>query len=151
MIPIFIRICFNKKLLQEIVAASDKLFQNLKAKGKISGKQLKDFTYQYKKVTNLGKLYLLPKIHERLANVPWRPVISNCGTPTEKASGFLDHHPNLVMQRSKSYIKDSGDFMNKLKKIAEYPRWCNFGNTRCSGLIYQLSPMRKDRNSWKML
>ena len=63
-------ICFNKKLLQEIVAACDKLFQNLKAKGKISNKHLKDFTYQYKKVTNLGKFYLLPKIHERLANVP---------------------------------------------------------------------------------
>ena len=63
-------ICFNKKLLQEIVAACDKLFQNLKAKGKISNKHLKDFAYQYKKVTNLGKFYLLPKIHERLANVP---------------------------------------------------------------------------------
>ena len=44
-----------------------KLFQNLKAKVKISDKQLKYFTYQYKKVTNLSKLCLLPKIHKRLA------------------------------------------------------------------------------------
>ena len=42
------------------------------------------FSYECKKITNLGKLYLLPKIHKRLENVPVRPVISNCGTPTEK-------------------------------------------------------------------
>ena len=42
------------------------------------------------KATNLGKLYLLLKIHKRLENVPGRPVISNCGTPAEKVSEFLD-------------------------------------------------------------
>ena len=49
------------------VGTSNKLFQNLKAKGKISDTQLKYFTNQYKKVIDLGKLYLLPKIHKRLA------------------------------------------------------------------------------------
>ena len=42
---------FNDKLLQELVWASNKLFENLKAKGKICDKQLKYFTYQYKKFT----------------------------------------------------------------------------------------------------
>ena len=56
------------------------------------------------KVTNLGKLYLLPKI-KRLANVTGKPVISNCGAPTGKE--FLDHHLKPVMQKGKSYIKDS--------------------------------------------
>ena len=79
-------VCFNEKHLEELVGTRNKLFQNLKAKGKISDKQLKYFTYQYKKVTNLGKLYLLPKIHKRLTNVFGRSVTLNCGTPTEKAS-----------------------------------------------------------------
>ena len=39
---------------------------------------------------NLGKLYLIPKIHKRLESVPGRPVISNCVTPIEKVSEFLD-------------------------------------------------------------
>ena len=91
--------------------------QNLKAKRKISDKQLKYLTYQYKKVTNLGKLYLLPKIHKGLAYVPRRSVISNCSTPTEKASEFLDHHLKPVMQKGKSYVKDSGDFINKIKEL----------------------------------
>ena len=99
---VYTDVCFNEKLLQELVGTSNKLFQNLKAEGKIGDKELKYFTYQYKKVTNLGKLYLLPKIHKRLANVPGRPVISNCGTPTEKASEFLDHHLKPVMQKGKS-------------------------------------------------
>ena len=81
---VYTDVCFNEKLLQELVGTSNKLFQNLKAKGKISDKQLKYFTYQYKKVTNLGKLYLLPKIHKCLANVFGRSVTSSCAT--EKAS-----------------------------------------------------------------
>ena len=112
---------YKEKLLQELVGTSKKLFQNLKAKGKISDKQLKYFTYQYKEVTNLGKLYLFPKIHKSLANVPGRPVISNCGTPTEKASECLDHHLNPVMQKGKSYIKNSGDFINKIKELQSIP------------------------------
>ena len=52
-------VSFNEKMLQDLVGTSNKLFQNLKSKGKISDKQLKYFTYEYKKATNLGKLYLL--------------------------------------------------------------------------------------------
>ena len=110
-------VSFNKKNLQELVGTSNQLFQNLKSKGKISDKQLKYFTYEYKKVSNLGKLYLLPKIHKRLHNVPGRPVISNCGTPTEKASEFLDYHLKPIMKRGKSYIKDS-----KLKAYRTFQR-----------------------------
>ena len=41
----------------------------------------------------------------------------NCGTATEKVSEFSDFQLNPVMQRSKSYIKDSGDFIRKIKDI----------------------------------
>ena len=60
--------------------------------------------YEYKKVSKLGKLYLLPKIHKTLHNFSGRPLISNCGTPTEKASE--NYHFKLVMQRGKSYMKE---------------------------------------------
>ena len=75
----------------------------------------------YKKVTNFSKLCLLPKIHKRLANFPGRPVISNFGTPTEKASEILDHHLKPVMEKGKSYIKDSGNFINKIKELQSIP------------------------------
>ena len=59
-------VAFNEKTLHDLVGTGNKIFQNLQSKGKIYLKQLKYFTYEYKKATNLGKLYLLPKIHERL-------------------------------------------------------------------------------------
>ena len=36
-----------------------------------------------------------------------KPVISNCGTPTENAPEFLDHHLKSIMQESWSLIKDT--------------------------------------------
>ena len=84
------------------------------SQGKITEKELKYFTYECQKATNLGKMYLLP-------NLPGRPVISNCVTPTEKVSEFLDFQLKPVMQSSKSYIKDSGDFIRKIKDIYYIP------------------------------
>ena len=66
------------------------LSQNLKLKRKISDEQLNYFTYEYKKATNLCKLYLLPKSYKCLTNVLGGPAISNCGT--EKACELLRHH-----------------------------------------------------------
>ena len=90
-------------------------------KGHITEKELKYFIYEFKKSCNLGKLYLLPKIHKSLENVPGRLAISNCGTPTEKVSEFLDHHLKPVMQNGKSYIKDSGNFLEKRKTLRCIP------------------------------
>ena len=112
---------FSDRILRDLVEKSNKMFRSLKSQGKITEKELKYFTYEYQKATNLGKMYLLPKIHKRLSNVPGRPVISNCGTPTEKVSEFLDFQLKPVMQSSKSYIKDSGDFIRKIKDIHYIP------------------------------
>ena len=81
---VYNEINYNKKILSQLVDSSNKYFKKLNSSGYISYKEMKYFTYEYKKACNLGKLYLLPKIHKRLFNVPGRPVISNCGTPTEK-------------------------------------------------------------------
>ena len=82
---------------------------------------MKYFVYDYKNARNLGKLYFPPKIHKKLSNVPGGLVISNCGTPTERASEFSDYHLKPVMQRSWSYIKDPGHFIEKIKRINNIP------------------------------
>ena len=91
---------FSGIILQDLVDKSNKTFRRLV-------KLLKKNSSTCQKA-NLGKMYLLP-------NVPGRPVISNCVTPTEKVSEFLDFQLKLVMQSSKSYIKDSADFIRKIK------------------------------------
>ena len=85
---------------------------------------------KYKNVSNFGNLYLLPKIHKRLQNAPGRPVISNFGTPTEKASEFLDYQLKPIMKRGKSYIEE---------KLAKHSRGCNLGYNGCSRSLSQYS------------
>ena len=75
-----------------------------------------------KKATNLGELYWLPKIHKRISEIPDRPLISNCGTNTEKVSEFLDSEVKSVMQERWSYIEDSDDFIKKLNNINHIPQ-----------------------------
>ena len=43
---------------------------------------------------------------------------SNCRMPTEKGSEFLDYQLKPVMQNGKSYIRDSGHFLEKIKNIS---------------------------------
>ena len=108
-------------MLRDLIETSNEIFLNLKRKGSISEKEMEYFVYDYKNASNLRKLYFLPKIHKRLSNIPGQPVISNCETPAKKASKFLDYHLKPVMQRSWSYMKDTGDFIEKIKRISNLP------------------------------
>ena len=64
-----------------------------------------------------ARFYLLPKIHKRLHDVAGRPVISNCGYYTENISSFLDFHLQPLASEVKSYIKDTNDFLKKLRSL----------------------------------
>ena len=61
---------------------AENFFKSLNGRGFISEKQLKYFLFDFKKVLNLGRLYLSHKIRKRLFTVSGRPVITNCGTST---------------------------------------------------------------------
>ena len=101
---------------------SNSIFQSLRKRKLISEEELKYFTYKYKD-TNFGKMYLLPKIHKCLVNVTlWSCYTKNCATSTEKASKFLDHHLlQPIMRSGMSYIKDTNDFLLKLKNLNKVP------------------------------
>ena len=92
------KVSFKQHLLCDLVTKSNGFFKELRRSGCVTEKELKYFSYEYKNITNLGKLYLLSKIHRRLENVLGIPVISKRVTPTEKVSEFLDYHLKLVMQ-----------------------------------------------------
>ena len=140
---------FNEKLIQNLTETSNKIFRNLKNESFITDKKLKYFNF-HKWACNLGKLYLLSKTHKRLFNVPGRPVISNCGTPTEKESEFLDSHLKTIMQESRSYIKDSADFINKFGQIGSIPENAILVTADVVGL-YPIIPHKAGLKALKML
>ena len=112
---------YKEKLLVDLTEKSNKILKKLRNKKVMTQKEFKYFTYSFKNPSCLGKMYLLPKIHKRLCNVPGRPVISNCVTPMYKMSEFLDHHLQPVMKGGKSYVKDTNHFLEKLKELGKVP------------------------------
>ena len=69
----------------------------------------------------MEKLYLHPKIHKRLSNVPEITVISNCGTPVEKVSEFLGNQLQLMMRKELPCMKDAHDFINNIRRMNTIP------------------------------
>ena len=69
-----------------------------------------------------GRFYLLPKIHKQ--GCQGIPVISVCGTPTEKVSVFVDQNVRPLVPEFNSYIKDTNDFlhMSSWEKLESYQR-----------------------------
>ena len=115
---------------------SNKVLSTLKKRGYIKEKHLKYFSYEYRKATNFGKFYFLPKIHKRLHKVTGQPVISNCGTPAEKCSEFLDYHLKPLMQGGWSYIND---FIKKTKNLGSIPKNAILVTTDVVGLYPSIS------------
>ena len=74
---VYQKVSSSANILSKLAEMSNKMFNSLKKTGYITEKQLKYFSYDYRKATNFGKLYFFPKIHKRLHNVPGQPVISN--------------------------------------------------------------------------
>ena len=61
---------FNEKLIQDLMETINKISRNLWNGGFRTDKELQYFSFDHKRACNLGKLYLLPKIHKRLFNIP---------------------------------------------------------------------------------
>ena len=58
---------------------------------------------------------MLPKIHKQ--NNPGRPVISFIDCNTSNISQFVDYHLQDHVQKLPSYVKDTTDFINKIKDL----------------------------------
>ena len=65
-------------------------------------------------------------------------MISNCDTPTEKVSEFLDHHLKPFTQKEESYIKDTGDFFDKIRNINAIPEYVILVNAGVAGLYLSI-------------
>ena len=69
------------------------------------------------------QFYMLPKIHKPLdkwpvVNMPpGRPIISDCSSESYRVSEYIDHFLQPLASKHDSYLKDTSDFLNKLKQV----------------------------------
>lgn len=59
-------------------------------------------------------------MHKRSSNVRGMPLISNC-IPAKKVSKGLDNQLQSIMRKGASDVKDSRDFINKIRKMGSVP------------------------------
>jgi hypothetical protein len=66
-----------------------------------------------------ARFYLLPKVHK--PGVPGRPVVSCCGALTENLSEIVDHIVKPYITAVTSYLKDTNDFLSKIRSLDTLP------------------------------
>jgi len=66
-----------------------------------------------------SQLYLLPKIHKNTTPVPGRPIVSANNSPTERISQLADFFLQPLVQTTKSYVRDTTDFINKIEALPQ--------------------------------
>lgn len=74
------------------------------------------------------QFYLLPKIHKAMNKwtlenrmPPGRPIVSDCSSESYNISEYIDAHLQPVANQHPSYIKDTYDFLNKIRDIKVPP------------------------------
>ena len=106
-----------KKLPNDTTMLHCELVNNTIEKFKKAGK-LKDKLADGLKVTEprTPLFYLLPKIHKK--DHPGRPVISSINCHTSKISEFVDYQLQPFVQSLSSCVKDTTDFLKKIKNAS---------------------------------
>ena len=97
-----------------LISTIHEAIEKIRKRGDLNADTIKYFMVKDPK---FARFYLLPKIHKRLHDVPGRPVISNCGYYTENISSFL----KPLAREVKSYMKDTNDFLKKLRSLPNLP------------------------------
>ena len=88
----------------------------MKEKGLISDK---NFEHLNPVNCTEARFYMLPKIHKK--GVPGRPICSSVNHPTSRISKLVDEHIKDYVPKTKSYIRDTQDFIKKIKELGPIP------------------------------
>lgn len=99
-------------MIDETMKRIRKLVNKMHKEGVISN-ELKQ--YLIPRYPTPGKLKGNPKLHKN--NAPLRTIVSGIDTPTEKFAEVAEHELNDFVINSPTYIRDTTDFISKLKNI----------------------------------
>ena len=99
-----------KDLTDETMKKIKKLVNKMHKEGAIRKEM---HQYLIPKRPSTGKLKGNPKLHKD--NAPLRTIVSGINTPTERLAELTEHELNEYVENTPSYIRDTTDFISKLK------------------------------------
>ena len=67
-------------------------------------------------------------------NIPGRPICSSVTHPTARISKFIDAHIKDYAPKNNSYIRDTQDFITKIKSVGQIPEGAFFVTLDVSSL-----------------
>lgn len=110
-----------KPIFLDSIPIIKEIVQDLVKENYINKKQANYLTGQH--IPRPRRFYLLPKIHKPKEKwptpmmPPGRPIVSDCGSESYRIAEFLDFHLNPLSSRHPSYLKDTFDFVQKVKNL----------------------------------
>lgn len=111
-----------KPIFLDTIPEVEKIIKNLHIKKFINAKQKNYLIGSSEPRPRL--FYMLPKIHKdpktwsKPHEIPsGRPIVSDCNSETYQTAEFIDYYLNPLSTKHKSYIKDTYDFIEKVKNI----------------------------------
>lgn len=110
----------GKNLTEEFRCKINSMITTLEEKKEITGGTAKLLLNNEECRT--PQIYFLPKIHKGKIPPPGRPIVSGNNCPSEKISIFVDCFLQPLVKMSKSYIKDTKDFVDIIAKLAPLDR-----------------------------
>ena len=101
---------------EEVATNVTNTLTKMKEKGLISDKNFEHLKPDH---CTEARFYMLPKIHKK--GVPGRPICSSVNHPTSRISKLVDEHIKDYVPKTKSYIRDTQDFIKKIKELGPIP------------------------------
>ncbi|XP_024122529.1 uncharacterized protein LOC112143026, partial [Oryzias melastigma] len=112
----------DKPIFLETFQTITKIFQKIYNKNLINAKQRNYLIGSSE--PRARQFYLLPQIHKEPASwsipfviPPGRPIVSDCSSETYRSAEFIDYFLNPLSTKHQSYIKDTYDFIEKIKTL----------------------------------
>jgi hypothetical protein len=109
----------DQPIYKNNIAEINKILKSMENDGFISNKQ---FAYLQAREDDRARVfYLLPKIHKPYEKWPQkdmpegRPIVSDCGSESYRVCQFVDSIIRPISIKHSSYIKDTYDFVNKIR------------------------------------
>ena len=118
----------QEPLQKHNIPAINCVLEDLYNQGYITKRQ-----HEYLNASEADKLrhfYLLPKIHKPISK--WtlpnimpegRPIVGDCGTESRRVSEYIDSFLKPLANKHPSYIKDTYDFINKIRNRRLYSEY----------------------------